>query len=55
MDLGVGLLERQDAVEENWAKGVHGLERLRRTMPESVAKKERAERAETYVIARERK
>ena len=54
-DLGIGKLERQDAVEGNWMKGVHGLERLKRSMPESVAKKERAERAENYVIARERK
>jgi kinetochor protein Mis14/NSL1 len=54
-ELGVGMLERQEAVEGNWVKGVQGLERLKRTMPESVAKKERAERAENYVVARERK
>ncbi|KAK2628984.1 hypothetical protein QTJ16_002087 [Diplocarpon rosae] len=48
-DLGVGRLERQDDVEKGWAKGVHGLEGLMRTMPETVARKERAEKAEAYV------
>lgn len=48
-DLGVGQLERQADVEAAWKNGVDGLGRLRRTMPEMVAKKERAERAEDYV------
>lgn len=48
-DLGVGALERQGAMEEGWNKGVKGLEGLMRTMPETVARKERAERAEAYV------
>lgn len=48
-DMGVGQLERQADVEAAWKNGVDGLGRLRRTMPEMVAKKERAERAEDYV------
>ncbi|TAQ84711.1 hypothetical protein B7494_g6958 [Chlorociboria aeruginascens] len=37
-------------MEENWKKGAKGLERLKRAMPETVAKKERADRAENYVL-----
>ncbi|KUJ10686.1 uncharacterized protein LY89DRAFT_540172, partial [Mollisia scopiformis] len=48
-DMGVERLERQDQVEANWGKGVKGLEGLMRTLPETVARKERAERAEEYV------
>ncbi|KAH9215042.1 hypothetical protein DL95DRAFT_435786 [Leptodontidium sp. 2 PMI_412] len=48
-DLGVGRLERQTQVEKGWEKGVKGLEGLMRTMPETVARKERAEKAEAYV------
>ncbi|KAF4628980.1 hypothetical protein G7Y89_g9173 [Cudoniella acicularis] len=47
--LGVGKLERQDEVERNWEKGVKGLEKVVKTMPETVAKCERAGKAETYV------
>ncbi len=54
-DLEVQSLERQEAVEESWTRGVKGLENLKRTMPETVAKKERAERAENYVITPERR
>lgn len=50
-ELGIRELERQITVEGNWKKGVDGLGRLRRTMPEMVAKKERAERAEGYVLS----
>lgn len=53
--IGVGKLDRQDGVETNWRNGVQGLEKLKRTMPETVAKKERAERAEAYVNAPERR
>lgn len=49
--LGIGELGRQAEVEGNWTKGIDGLGRLKRTMPEMVAKKERAERAEDYVLA----
>jgi kinetochor protein Mis14/NSL1 len=49
-ELGVREMERQAEVEGNWKKGVNGLGRLKRTMPEMVAKKERAERAEEYVL-----
>jgi len=48
-EMMVGRLERQADVEANWKKGVDGLGRLRRTLPEMVAKKERADRAEDYV------
>lgn len=48
-DLGVGGLERQGDVEAAWVRGVKGLEGLMRTMPETVARKERAEKAEAYV------
>jgi len=49
-DLGVHMLERQEEVERGWERGVKGLGGLMRTMPEMVAKKERAERAEEYVV-----
>jgi len=42
----LGPLERQEGVEANWEKGIKGLERVMKTMPETVARKERAERAE---------
>lgn len=48
--MGIGGLERQEGLEANWEKGVKGLERLMKTMPEEVARKERAERAEAYVM-----
>ncbi|KAG4436998.1 hypothetical protein IFR05_007502 [Cadophora sp. M221] len=54
-DLGVGRLERQEQVEKGWEKGVKGLEGLMRTMPETVARKERAEKAEAYVGKGERR
>jgi kinetochor protein Mis14/NSL1 len=48
--LGVGKLERQDDMERAWTRGVEGLGRLKRTMPEMMAKKEKAERVEEYVL-----
>lgn len=48
-DLGVEKLERQEAVEGNWERGVKGLGGLMRSLPEMAARKERAERAEEYV------
>ena len=55
IELGVGKLERQPDMEANWTKAIMGLERLKKTMPETVAKKERAQRAENYVTASDRK
>lgn len=49
-ELGVGELERQAEVEAGWRRGVEGLGRLRRGMSEMVAKADRAERAERYVV-----
>jgi kinetochor protein Mis14/NSL1 len=43
-------LERQEDVEKNWQRGVEGWGRLRGSMPEMVARKERAERAEKHVL-----
>jgi len=48
--MGLTALERQEAVERDWGKGVQGLGRLMKTMPETVAKKERAERAEGVAV-----
>lgn len=48
--LGVGKLERQKDVESAWERGVEGLGRLKKTMPEMLAKKEKAERVEEYVL-----
>jgi kinetochor protein Mis14/NSL1 len=45
----LGVLERQESMERNWDRGIKGLERLMKTIPEMVAKKERAERAEAVV------
>ncbi|RDW73810.1 hypothetical protein BP5796_07252 [Coleophoma crateriformis] len=53
--LGVQSLQRQGDVEASWLKGVKGLEALKSGLPETVAKKERAERAEQYVLAPEKK
>lgn len=53
--LGVGELERLGEVERTWTRGVSGLEGLQRTLPEVVAKGDRAKRAEDYVLTREKK
>lgn len=50
-DLGVDKLERQEEVEATWKRGVEGLERLKREMPATAAKMERAKRAGDYAIA----
>ena len=50
-DLGVDKLERQEEVEATWKRGVEGLERLKREMPATAAKMERAKRAGEYAIA----
>jgi kinetochor protein Mis14/NSL1 len=48
--LGVGRMERQEDVESAWERGVQGLGRLKRTIPEMVARKEKTERVEQYVL-----
>lgn len=49
-DMGIEKLERQDQVEATWEKGVKALGVLMMTLPETAARKERAERAEDYVV-----
>jgi len=48
--LGVGELERTEDVEASWKRGVKGLEGLKGSLPEYVAKAERAGKAEGYVL-----
>jgi kinetochor protein Mis14/NSL1 len=48
--LGLGKMERQEDVESAWERGVQGLGRLKRTIPEMAARKEKAERVEQYVL-----
>jgi len=55
VDIGVRELERQEQTEKGWKRGVEGLGRLKRTMPEMVAKAERAREAERYVVGKEGK
>lgn len=50
-NLGISALERQEMVEKDWRKGVEGLGRLKTGLPEMAAKKERAEKAEAYVVS----
>lgn len=52
--MGVGGLERGDDVEAGWRRGVKGLEGLQGSLPEMVAKAERAKKAEGYVLSREK-
>lgn len=47
--LGTERLERQKGVEANWEAGIKGLEGAMKTMPEMVARSERARKAEEYV------
>lgn len=49
--LDVPLLERQEAVEDTHRKAVEGLGRVKREMPATVARMERARVAGEYVIA----
>lgn len=49
-DLGLTALERQEAVEQDWDRGVRGLGGLMRSLPEMVAKKVRVEEVEKFVI-----
>lgn len=47
--LGIERLERHEGVEANWEAGIKGLEGAMKTMPEMVARSERARKAEEYV------
>ena len=49
--LGLGELERREDVEAGWRRGVRGLEGLKGSLPEYVAKAERAGKAEEYVVS----
>jgi kinetochor protein Mis14/NSL1 len=48
-------LERQEEVEAAWRGAVKGLEGLKASLPEYVAKAERAGRAESYVLGKEKR
>ncbi|CCU75718.1 Mis14 domain protein [Blumeria hordei DH14] len=50
INLGIQALERQEMVEGDWARSVQGLKILMHSIPEMVAKKERAEMVEEYVL-----
>jgi len=45
----MGDVDEEGFAQGTWGNGIAGLERVKRTLPETVAKKERAERAENYV------
>lgn len=49
--LDVGKRERQSEVERTWGKGIEGLGRLKREMPGTTARMERAKKAADYVLA----
>lgn len=51
VNIGVDKLERQEEVEATWKRGVDGLGRLKREMPATAAKMERAKRAGAYALA----
>lgn len=48
--LGIGSLERQGAVEDNWRRGLNGLGKLNRGLPKTVAKAEEAKKVEEYLL-----
>ncbi|ROT35817.1 hypothetical protein SODALDRAFT_352708 [Sodiomyces alkalinus F11] len=50
VELDVGLLERQEAVEDAHSRAVEGLGRVKREMPATVARMERARVAGEYVV-----
>ncbi len=52
--LGIGKRERQEEMERTWKKGVEVLGRLKKEMPGTTAKMERAKRAAEYVLAEEK-
>ncbi len=47
----IGVAERQEEMEKTWERGVKGLGRLKRDMPGTTARMERAKRAADYVLA----
>jgi kinetochor protein Mis14/NSL1 len=49
--LEIGKRERQEEAEKAWGKGIEGLGRLKREMPGTTARMERAKRAADYVLA----
>lgn len=49
--LGIERLERQEEVERSWARGVEGLENLKKGMPGTAARMEGAKKAGDYVIS----
>jgi kinetochor protein Mis14/NSL1 len=51
MKLNVGKRERQEEVERTWGRGIEGLGRLKREMPGTTARMERAKRVADYVLA----
>lgn len=51
VDLGIERLERQEGVERTWRKGVEGLVRLKREVPATAARMERARGAGEYALA----
>lgn len=53
--MGDGVLERQEDVEAAWRRGVKGLEALKGSLPEFVAKAEKAGKAEAYVLSKEKR
>lgn len=53
INLGIVKLDRQEDVEIDWKRSVKGLEGLMGSLPEVVARKERAEKAEEYVMKSE--
>jgi hypothetical protein len=52
--LEIGGRERQEEIERTWGKSIEGLERLKREMPGTTARMERAKRAADYVLAEEK-
>jgi len=52
--LEIGGGERQEEIERTWGKSIEGLERLKREMPGTTARMERAKRAADYVLAEEK-
>jgi kinetochor protein Mis14/NSL1 len=52
--LGIERGERQEEIEKTWERGVQGLERLKKDLPGTTARMERAKRAAEYALAEEK-
>lgn len=50
-EIKVEKLERQEEVEKSWRSGVEGLGKLKRELPATAARMERAKRAADYTLA----